>query len=1157
MNNAFKSFLLAFTTLIAGVSAFAQVTTSTLQGRVVDQAGEPVIGAAILAQHQPSGTVYGAVTNADGRYTIQGMRTGGPYSVEFSNLGYQGVNYSDITLQLGQAYTLNATMNETSELLDAVVFVATPSSKFAAQERMGATTNVSQQEIMSLPTANRSVSDIAKLSPYGGNGMSIAGGDGRSTNFTIDGANFNNNFGLSSSLPGGGNPVSMDAIEELQVVVSPFDVRQTNFIGGGINAITKSGTNTVKGTAYVYHQNGKLRGSTLNGVDIPNKEANRAEKSTVYGATVGFPIIKNKLFFFGSIEYQGEPANQVFAYRAYDGTSSYTYTDADGVEHTVTPAEILEKGYKNGGISRVLDSDMQRVSDHLKNRYGYDTGGWDDYAKDSHTIKLLGRIDWNIDQKNHLAVRYNWTSSKHWLGTNGSSGDWGSTKDGTQDKLTGTRLSLNRMSEYSMAFYNSMYSMENNVKTISFDLNSRLTNFLSNQLLITYSNIEDVRGSDSDKFPFIDIMKGYDATTGVQTLEPYISAGYELFTWYNGVHNRVLTLKDDITLYIGAHKITAGASMEYQFADNAYMREGTGYYRFRSVDDFINGAAPETVALTYGYTNNGMGDTPSARIRFNQIGFYGQDEWDVDEKLKLTLGVRYDTIVYNDNDVMTNNAIKGIHFGEAPNGGVHKEDDGCLRIDTGFWPRKNVQMSPRIGFTYDVYGDKTLKIRGGTGLFAGRLPLVFMTNMPTNAAMFQHLSVITTQWKNGKVEFRNQGLDNFAVGPDGTLPTTTEDILAMFNQIDSDKNPYTISSDKGQLSSKIAGVDPDFKMPQIWKSSLAVDMQLPTDFPFSLTAEYTFNKNVNANLIKDVNVKSNAGWSQWAGPDNRHMYPASAYYTGTPAYYLTNTNKGYGWIFVLAANAQPLKNFRLTASYTHTEQYEVTGMPGSDPESVFKGLPTVDGPAFATLQPSQYVSPDRLMASASYRLPWGTNISLLYNAFVPNNQSDAYGTFKFDSDVNGDANITDLIYVPKTKDEILFIDDTNRDIFWAFVEQDPYLRSRKGKYAQAYGGHRPMVHYFDVKVAQDIKVRMGKNTNTLQLSCDIMNVGNLINDSWGVMTTWSDTANNGQILSLDHINENGQPVFSTPLKEGAKSWMPSKSIGQAWYLQLGLKYMFN
>ncbi|MBO4339813.1 MAG: TonB-dependent receptor [Bacteroidales bacterium] len=1127
MKNAFKSFLLAFTTLIAGVSAFAQVTTSSLSGRVVDQSGEPVIGAAILAQHQPSGTVYGAVTNSDGRYTIQGMRTGGPYTVEVTNLGYQGVTYKDITLQLGQAYIQNATLNESAEFLEATVIVASPSSKFAAQEKMGAATNVSQADILALPTGNRSVSDIAKLSPYGGNGMNLAGGDGRSVNFTIDGANFNNNFGLSSSLPGGGNPVSMDAIEELQVVVSPFDVRQTNFIGGGINAITKSGTNTAKGTAYMYHQNGKLRGSKVAGATLSNLSSLQAEKTTVYGATVGFPVIKNKVFFFGSFEYSAQPKSQVTMWRASE----------DGV--------MDKKNY----VSRAKEEDMKAVSDHLKKVYGYDTGGWNDYGKDESNIKFLARLDWNINKDHHLAMRYNFTRDKHWVGTNGSSGDWNSTKDtpnadGTYDPLTGTRLEgLNRLSEYSMAYVNSIYSMENKVSTLSFDLNSRLSANMSNQLLATFSNIQDVRGSDSEKFPFIDIMNGYKVSgeSTYQTLEPYISAGYELFTWNNAVRNRVLTVKDDLTYYFGSHKFMAGASYEYQYADNAYMREGTGYYRFRSVEDFLNGAAPETVALTYGYSNNGMGDSPSARIRFSSMGLYAQDEWDIDEKFKLTAGIRFDTMVYNNDDVLTNNAILALDYN-----GRH--------IDTGKWPEANVQVSPRVGFTYDVFGDRSLKVRGGTGLFAGRLPLVYLTNMPTNAAMFQHLSVLTTEYgKKGLVTDRNAGLDQFAAtANDGKFPTTTEAILAKFNEIDSKKNPYEIKPEDGQLSSYIQAVDPKFKMPQIWKTSIAADYQLPVSFPLTVTAEYTFNKTINGTLIKNWNITDNAGWSQWSGPDQRHVYPDNFTYTGTPAYILTNTNKGYGSILVLSATAQPVRNLRLSASYTRTRQYEVTGMPGSSAESVFTGLPTVDGPQFATLQPSQYVIPERIVGSASYKMPWGTSVSLIYNAFVPTGNSYIYK-----GDVNGDKVAADLIYVPANKDEIKFVSEDAKNNFWAFVEQDEYLSSRKGKYAQAYAVHAPMVHYVDVKLLQDFKVRVGKNFNTIQLSCDLMNVGNLINNNWGVIKIFDESANSGQILSLDHVGTDGQPVFDTPLKEGAHTWSPSRSVGQAWYLQLGLKYLFN
>ena len=385
MRNAFKSFLLACISLFAGVVAYAQVTTAALSGRVVDQNGEPVIGAAILAQHEPSGTVYGAVTNADGRYTIQGMRTGGPYKVDFTCLGYQDATYTDVTLQLAETFNLDAQIAESSEMLEGTIVIAAPTSKFASQERIGAATNISNSDIQALPTANRSITDIVKLSPYGGNGMNIAGGDGRSANFTIDGANFNNNFGLTSTLPGGGMPVSMDAIEEVQIVVSPFDVRQSNFIGGGVNAITKSGTNTVKGTAYVYHQNDKLSGHKIDGEQI----ATTRDNETVYGATVGFPIIKNKLFFFGSFEYTGNPS-----------VINDWHPSQDGVAD------------KDNYISRTTVNDMQRVSDHLEKTYGYKTGGWENYTRDVSNMKILGRVDWNITQNHHLAVLYNYTSNK-------------------------------------------------------------------------------------------------------------------------------------------------------------------------------------------------------------------------------------------------------------------------------------------------------------------------------------------------------------------------------------------------------------------------------------------------------------------------------------------------------------------------------------------------------------------------------------------------------------------------------------------------------------------------------------------------------------------------------------------------------------------------
>jgi len=1099
--------------MFAGVVAYAQVTTSAISGRVVDQNGEPVIGAAILAQHEPSGTVYGAVTNADGYYTIQGMRAGGPYKVDFTCLGYQDATYTDVTLRLAETYALNAQIAESTEMLEGTIVIAAPTSKFAAQEKIGASTNISNSDILALPSANRTITDIAKLSPYGGNGMSFGGGDGRSSNFTIDGANFNNNFGLSENLPGGGMPVSMDALEEVQIVVSPFDVRQSNFIGGGVNAITKSGTNTFKATAYVYHQNENLRGKTIEGSsELVGTPANK----TVYGATIGGPIIKNKLFFFLSGEYSGDVREASYAnFRP----------SKDGI------------GDPLKGISRTTEADMDAVSSHLSQVYGYDTGGYTNYNRPFSNLKLLGRVDWNINQNHHLAVRYNYTKNQTWTGTNGNSADFNDPVYGKGYRHNG----LNRISEYSMAFANSIYSTENNVWSLSVDLNSRLGDNLSNQFLATYSNIEDVRGSDSDKFPFIDIMQPYTNENGVtKPLYPYISAGYELFTWYNGVHNRVLNIKDDLTYYLGSHKLTGGANVEYQFADNAYMREGTGYYRFSSLSDFLNGEAPETVALTYGYGGN---ETPSARIQFTQLGVYFQDEWSATERFKLTAGVRFDTMLYNNGDLMTNNAIKALDF-------------GGTSIDTGLWPKTNIQVSPRIGFTWDVFGDRTLKVRGGTGLFAGRLPLVYLTNMPSNAAMFQHLSVMTTIYNPDQtVKDRNPNLDAFAAKNNGgKLLTNTADILNKLNELDAKNNPKDITSADGALQSTINAVDPNFKMPQVWKSSLAVDFRMPVSFPWTITAEGIFNKTVNGTLIKNWNTKDNASWAQFTGSDNRHIYPSkeNQSYTNYPAYVLTNTNKGYGWIANVSTNLEPVKNLKIMASYTHTVQKELTGMPGNNAESVFTGLYTVEGPNFTTLQNSRYVNPDRIIASISYALPTRTNISIFYEAYVPQGLS-----FSYAGDMNGDGVNTDLIYIPKNENDILFASTDDQKAFMEFMNQDKYLSSNKGGYAEAYSAHAPMTHNFDLRISQDIRFRVGKTFQTIQLNADLMNFTNLFNDKWGVGYTLDDSAKNGQLLIYDGMNANGQPIFKSNISSGAKTWTLSHSAFSTWYLQLGIKYMFN
>ena len=772
-------FILSTIMVIVAMTAKAQVTTSSLSGKVTDPDKEAIIGATVQAIHEPSGTRYGAITNIDGRYTIQGMRAGGPYSVEVSYIGYQTMMYKDVTLQLGEVYNLNVQMKESSELLEEVVVTA-QKTKFAS-EKTGATTNISNTQIASMPSVSRSITDYSRLSAYGGNGMSFAGSDGRTANFTIDGANFNNNFGLSSNLPGGGNPVSIEAIDEIQIVISPFDVRQTNFIGGGINAITKSGTNTYKGTAYIYHQNENMRGDAIDRETILG--AREKDQSTTYGFTIGGPIIKNKLFFFANGELQNTPA-----------IANRWRASEDGVANA------------DAYISRATVADLQNVSDIAKERYGYDTGSFSSFPSDNKNTKLLARIDWNINNNHRLALRYNYTKNTVWNAPNASSMDGG------------TRMSGSRTSQYAMSYANSMYSLDNLVHSLSFDLNSRFSATLSNQFLATFSKLDDVRGTNSSIFPFVDILKDN---------QNYISFGEELFTYNNAVHNTVWNIKDDVTYYTGNHKIMVGLNYEHQMADNQYLRNGTGYYRYTSLDDFVQGAAPEIVCLTYGY--NGENE-PASRVQYNKLGFYLQDEWNVRSDFKVTAGLRFDGLFFDNGDLMTNNAILDLDYN-----GRH--------IDTGKWPGNSLTVSPRIGFGWDILGNNTLKLRGGSGLFSGRLPLVFFTNMPTNGGMIQYQAQVNA--KNAKD--KGFTMDEFK---GGILSTE-----ALKQKLYDLGYPQTIKPEDGTVPSSICGVDPDFKMPQVWKSSIAVDYTVPVSFPLNVTVEGIYNKTLNAAMLKDWSRK--------------------------------------------------------------------------------------------------------------------------------------------------------------------------------------------------------------------------------------------------------------------------------------------------------------
>jgi len=1090
MKKMLKIYLVLVALVMVSISGFAQVTTSGMNGKITGANNESLPGATIVAVHQPSGTQYGTISNTEGRFALPGMRSGGPYKVEVSFVGYNKATYTDINLFLGESFVLNVALKEESVDVGEVIVVGSKPSAFST-EKTGAATNISREAINTLPSISRSISDFTRTSPLAGGNNSFAGRDGRLNNINIDGANFNNNFGLSTNnMPGGdAQPISLDAIEEVQVNIAPYDVRQANFTGAGINAITKSGTNTFSGSVYTYY-----RDQTFNGDKVGSETLPEAAKTStkIIGGRIGGPIIKNKLFFFVNGEYEDSPSPGMSWLATKDGRSGTN-------------------------ISRVKAEDLETFSSFLKTKFGYETGPYEDYGSfGSENHKILARIDWNINQNNKFSVRYNTVRNTNDQLVNGTS-------------APNPRASSNRVSNNAMSFKNSNYSFLNTVQSLAAELNSAYNGKFANQLLATYTKIQDSRSTGSDIFPFIDIWDGAG--------NAYMSAGYELFSYKNDVLNNVFTITDNFTYYLGKHTITAGASYEQLYFGNSFIRYGTSYYRFKDLKTFMDhvngvaGANPLAFATTYSLIPGG--EDPIAELTFGQFSSYLQDEFNLNQKLKLTAGVRIDLPLYL-NDLIDNPSVSALTFGNGE------------KLNLGLWPESKILWSPRVGFNYDVKGDKSLKVRGGTGIFTGRLPFVFFTNQPTNSGMIQNTVEVTAAASLTGIKFNPD--------PKANLTNTT-----LFPTTAGTKAPGSL-----------AGVATDFKMPQVWRSNLAADIKLPLDMVLTLEGLYT--KDINAIVQRDANLDPSGATDHYLGPDQRPVWQTAkrrVVSTISNAMVLDNTDEGYSYSFTAQLTFPLIKNMNGMIAYTNSMAKDISGNPGSQASSAWSNNPSVRGQNDLDLSYSQYLTPNRVVGSLSYKLDYAKNFASTFSLFYSGYNAGNF-SYIYSADFNNDAVNSDLIYIPRDATEITFVDILNTDktvrhtaaaqteAFVKYVEQDKYLSKHKGEYAERNGALNPWYNRFDFKFIQDFKIMVKGQKNTLQFSCDILNASNLLNSDWGVAKQL--TVSNAAILKPVSPAANNSPKFQLAevnSKLPTSTFTNTLSTSSTYRIQIGLRYIFN
>ncbi len=1065
--------LFAVIVMMASTAMFSQgVTTSSLNGKIVDNDNKALPGASVVAVHTASGTKYGASTDFDGFFRISGMRAGGPYTVTITYVGYKDYSQSNVFLQLGQAFAINHKMIESANALDEVVITATLNGVFDGN-KTGTGTYVSKRQVATLPSVSRGLGDFLRTTPQAqvsGGVISIAGQNNRLNAIYIDGAVNNDVFGLAASGTNGGqtgvNPISVDAIESFQVSVAPFDVRISGFAGGAISAVTRSGTNDFEGSAYYFVRNESLAGKTPVGrvgtggtrIKLPDFSA-----KTV-GVRIGGSLVKDKFFYFINYENQDDQTPAPFDIGLYTGDSDATA--------------------------------LNTLSQYLINTYGYNPGTFDGLGNSLKSDKLITKFDWNINDDNKLSVKYSYVKAEQ-----------------VNAATSGTR---------NINFSGRSIYFPSTTNTVSAELNSKLSEKASNKLTVAYTSVLDNRNPLGDPFPSVVIRDGSGT----------IAFGSEPYSTGNILEQKITTFTDNLEIYSGKHTYTIGVNLENSKVRNVFVRQNFGDYDWFSVADFMSGTvAPFDYDRSYSL-QGGVGDDSLGAADFTmfQAGAYFQDEVQVNNNFKLTVGMRFDAPIWSDG--LVNDSFNTTTVGLLEAAG--KDIQGA-RVGTGV--STTIHFSPRVGFNWNVNGESETQVRGGFGVFTSRVPLV---------------------WP-GAV-YNNNGMA-IAAADAGDLAATGHTFIA-----DPFAQPVGAAVGSGQLGGDINLFSKDFKLPQVFKINLAVDQKLPF---WGLTGSFDFlySNNISAVYYENLNLKEPTQFQTGTG-DTRPFYNRNDRID--PTYYGiylgSNTSKGDSWNTSVTLTKPYANGFTGSISYGYGDSRSVFEGTSSQNSSQWRYQVTANGKnSDLSASRSQFSQGHRIIANASYEVKWNDNVKTTFGLFYEGVNGNPYHFIYDDKKdlLNDDSSDAALLYVPLNASDIRLKDGANGltsaqqwEALDAYIEGDSYLKTRRGKYAERNAERGPWSHVVDLKILQDFSLKFGEKTHTFQATLDIFNFTNLLNKKWGVRQ-YAGSFGNVELLTTE---SNGtEPVFSfdPSVVDNIFQIDDSGIESSRWQMQFGLRYIFN
>jgi hypothetical protein len=1061
-----KKIIALFFIMFAFHTMTGQTTTSSIKGIVKSSGTELLPGANVLAIHTPTGSKYTALSNADGRFNMLNMKIGGPYKIVVSFVGFNDQVFNDVYLELGKAFSLDVLLKDASQELKEVK-ITTAKNKVFESGRTGAETTIGRRELAALPTISRSAEDFTRMEPSASGG-SFGGRNDQYNSYSLNGAVFNNPFGLDAATPGGqtgSQPISLDAIDQIQVATAPYDVTLSGFTGASVNAVTKSGTNEFHGTAYSFFRNQDLTGSKIKGekIFVPALEQTQA------GVSFGGPIIKDKLFFFANYEID----------KRSDLGSNFVANDGDAV------TGINE--------SRVLESDLMAVSNAL-NSLGYNPGAYQGFTHNSDSNKGIIKLDWNINDDHKLAVIYNFL-------------------DASKDKPAHPTALIRRgIDANTLQFANSGYQINNKISSFLVELNSKFTETISNKLQAGYTRFEDFRKPFSAPAPVITITK--DGS-------PYIIAGHEPFSINNKLDQKVIQITDNLNMVRGNHTYTAGFSFEKFSFKNSFNLKGYGFDVFGSTDiagfdaNIASGyyAAALAAAQTTFDTKNALKDGVNggwnlAELNVGQLAFYVQDEWNINDDFKLIYGLRADKPLYFNTSELAQKFINTVNS-EVYNPSIKYFNpiDGSEKyFDSTKLPGNAVLWSPRLGFNWDAKGDKTMQVRGGTGIFTGRLPFVWLGNQVGGVDQFFY-QVVDNDFKFPQVWRTSLGFDhkfenNFILTVDMSY---NKDINGVHVQNWGLKKPTATLA--GSDSRAIYGANDQGTW--LW------------DTPWDSTDP-------------DVSQKANA-------------------------YVMTNTSKGSAF----NGSVKVQKNFNnglfASLAYNYLKAKDVNSIEAEITGDAFNFNPALGNVNDAVLSNSKYGDTNRFIGVASKKWKygnddkWATTVSTFFEYAQGGRFNYTYG-----GDINNDgAKGNDLIYIP-TSTEITGMTFTGGPSQGAaydnFISQDDYLSGRRGQYAERYGALSPWRGKWDFKFMQDYNFKISSASdkkNTIQFSIDVLNLGNLLNSDWGLVQVPTSVQPIG--VSVDPNTNIPTYTFSGTQ---TKTFNYDASLASRWQAQFGIRYIF-